>query len=131
MNHQGHHRHTQYILANSEIYGFSPQQRAIVSAIARYLGKSRPDVMDRVLRAVPVEEHSAVARAVSLLRLAVGLNQDRVSAVVKLRIKVYPKRVLLDLSAARGSAELEVWSLRKEADYFREVFRRELAVEAV
>ena len=31
MNHQGHHRHTQYIVANSEMFGFSPQQRAIVS----------------------------------------------------------------------------------------------------
>ena len=41
MNHQGHHRHTQYILANSEIFGFSPEQRAVVAAIARYLGKSR------------------------------------------------------------------------------------------
>lgn len=131
MNHQGHHRHTQYILANSEIYGFSPQQRAIVSAIARYLGKSRPDAMDRVMRAVPVEEHTAVTRAISLLRLAVALNQDRASAAVKLRMKVYPKRVLLDLVAARGGAELEMWSLKKEADYFREVFRRELVVEAV
>ncbi len=43
MNHQGHHRHTQYIIANSEIFGFSPEQRLIVAAIARYLGKSRPD----------------------------------------------------------------------------------------
>ena len=131
MNHQGHHRHTQYILANSEIYGFSPEQRAIVSAIARYLGKSRPDAMDRIMRAVPAEEHTSVARAVGLLRLAVGLNQDRASAAVKLRIKVYPKRVVLDLAAARGGAELEVWSLRKEADYFFEVFRRALVVEAV
>ena len=42
MNHQGHYRHTQYIVANSEIFGFSPEQRMIVSAIARYMGKSRP-----------------------------------------------------------------------------------------
>ena len=47
MNHQGHHRHTQYIIANSEIFGFSPEQRIIVAAIARYLGKSRPDAMDQ------------------------------------------------------------------------------------
>ena len=60
MNHQGHHRHTQYIIANSEIFGFSPEQRAIVSAIARYLGKSRPDPMDRLMRTVPVEEHANV-----------------------------------------------------------------------
>ena len=41
LNYQGHHRHTQYIIGSSELYGFTPQQRALVSAIARYLGKSR------------------------------------------------------------------------------------------
>ncbi len=129
MNHQGHHRHTQYIVANSEIFGFSPEQRAIVSAIARYMGKSRPYAMDRVMRAVPVEEHGNVVQAVVLLRLAIALNQDRANAAVRMRARVYPKRVLLELVPGRGSAELEAWSLRKEAAYFREVFRRELAVE--
>ncbi|HMF62503.1 MAG TPA: Ppx/GppA phosphatase family protein [Edaphobacter sp.] len=129
MNHQGHFRHTQYIIANSEIFGFSPEQRAIVSALARYLGKTRPDPMDRVMRTIPMEEHPHVVRAVVLLRLAVALNQDRASAVVQMRSHVYPKRVLLELVPGRGGAELEAWSLKKEATYFREVFRRELFVE--
>ncbi len=129
MNHQGHHRHTQYILANSEIFGFSPEQRAVVSAIARYLGKSRPDPVDRVMRAVPAEEHTNVVRAVVLLRLAVALNQDRASAVVQMHAHVYPKRVVLELVPGRGGAALEAWSLKKEAAYFREIFDRDLAVE--
>ncbi len=129
MNHQGHHRHTQYIIANSEIFGFSPEQRLLVSAIARFLGKSRPDALDRVMRMVPAEEHVHIVRAVVLLRLAQALNQDRASAVVGLRTLVYPKRVVLQLVPGRGGAELEAWSLKKEAAYFFEVFRRELLVE--
>jgi exopolyphosphatase/guanosine-5'-triphosphate,3'-diphosphate pyrophosphatase len=66
---------------------------------------------------------------VVLLRLAVALNQDRASAAVQMRPHVYPKRVLLELVPGRGGAELEAWSLKKEAAYFREVFRRELFVE--
>ena len=131
MNHQGHHRHSQYIIAHSEIFGFSPAQRAIVAAIARYLGKSRPEAMDRPMRYVPVEEHAHVQSAVVLLRLAEALNQDRATAAVRVRTKVYPKRVVLELIPARGGAELEQWSLKKEAGYFREVFRRELLVEVV
>ena len=129
MNHQGHHRHTQYIIANSEIFGFSPEQRGIVSALARYLGKSRPDPMDRIMRTIPGEEHAHVTRAIVLLRLAVALNQDRASAVVRMKTHVYPKRVLLELVPGRGGAELEAWSLKKEAGYFSEVFDRDLVVE--
>jgi exopolyphosphatase/guanosine-5'-triphosphate,3'-diphosphate pyrophosphatase len=129
MNHQGHYRHSQYIIANSEIFAFSPEQRAIVAAIARYLGKSRPDLMDRPMRALPIEEHTRVQRAIVLLRLAMALNQDRATTAVKVRTHVYPKRVLIELIRSRGGAELEAWSLKKEAAYFREVFRRELFVE--
>lgn len=129
MNHQGHNRHTQYVIANSEIFGFSPGQRAIVAAIARYLGKSRPEPMDRPMRYIPVEEHVHVARAVVLLRLAQAFSQDSANATLKLRSKIYPKRVVLELLPGRGGAELEAWSLRKEAPYFREIFRRELLVE--
>jgi exopolyphosphatase/guanosine-5'-triphosphate,3'-diphosphate pyrophosphatase len=133
MNHQGHHRHTQYILANSEIFGFSPEQRLIVSVIARYMGKTRPEALggsqDRLMRALPVTEQAHVTRAVVLLRLAVALNQDRASAVVGLKTAVYPKRVVLELVPGRGGAALEAWSLKKEAAYFREVLGRDLFVE--
>jgi len=126
INHQGHHRHTQYIISSSEMYGYTPVQRTIVSAIARYLGKSRPEPGDRALRNIPADEHKNVHRAVVLLRLAVALNQDRASDVLRVAAKVYPKRVYVEIKPGRTGAELELWSLRKEADYFREVFGREL-----
>jgi exopolyphosphatase/guanosine-5'-triphosphate,3'-diphosphate pyrophosphatase len=128
MNYQGHHRHAQYIVANSEIFGFNATQRVITSAIARYIGKSRPEPEGRTMRQVPPEEHEHVKRAVVLLRLAVALNQDRASDVLRVRVRVYPKQVMLEISPGRTGAELELWSLRKEAAYFREVFRRELFV---
>jgi exopolyphosphatase/guanosine-5'-triphosphate,3'-diphosphate pyrophosphatase len=128
VNHQGHHRHTQYIVSSSEIYGYTQLQRTTVSAIARYLGKSRPQPGDRALRNIPAEEHKNVHRAVVLLRLAEALNQDRASDVLRVAVKVYPKRVYLELEPGRTGAELELWSLRKETGYFREVFGRELFV---
>jgi exopolyphosphatase/guanosine-5'-triphosphate,3'-diphosphate pyrophosphatase len=126
INHQGHHRHTQYIVSSSEIYGYGQLQRTMVSAIARYLGKSRPQPGDRALRNIPADQHKNVQRAVVLLRLAVALNQDRASDVLRVAVKLYPKRVYLEVQPGRTGAELELWSLRREANYFREVFGREL-----
>jgi exopolyphosphatase / guanosine-5'-triphosphate,3'-diphosphate pyrophosphatase len=128
LNHQGHHRHTQYIISSSEIYGYTMLQRTIISAIARYLGKTRPQPGDRAMRNIPPQEHENVQKSVVLLRLARALNQDRASDVLRVAARVYPKRVLLELEPGRTGAELELWSLRKEAGYFREVFGRELFV---
>ena len=126
INHQGHHRHTQYIISSSEMYGYTQVQRTVVSALARYLGKSRPQPGDRALRNIPAVEHKNVERAILLLRLAVALNQDRASDVLRFTARIYPKRVYLEVKPGRTGAELELWSLRKEGDYFREVFGREL-----
>jgi exopolyphosphatase/guanosine-5'-triphosphate,3'-diphosphate pyrophosphatase len=131
INHQGHHRHTQYIISSSEIYGYTLLQRTILSAIARYLGKTRPQPSDRAMRNLPPEEHDNVRKSVVLLRLARALNQDKASDVVRVTARVYPKRILMELEPGKTGAELELWSLRKEADYFREVFGRELFVTLV
>jgi exopolyphosphatase/guanosine-5'-triphosphate,3'-diphosphate pyrophosphatase len=128
MNYLGHHRHTQYIIANSELYGFTPEQRLIVSAIARYLGKSRPMPGDRVFRQIPVEQHEYVRHAAILLRLAVALHQEQSSAHLAFRTRVAGKRVTIELVPGRRRADLELWSLRKEAGYFREVFARDFFV---
>ena len=50
VNRNGHHRHTYYIISNSEILGYTPQQRRIIAAIARYLGKSRPAMEDAPMK---------------------------------------------------------------------------------
>jgi len=81
------------------------------------------------MRFVPPDEHFSIRRAIVLLRLAVALNQDKASDTLRVAVKIYPKSVVLQLHASRGNAELESWSARKEAAYFREIFRRELLVE--
>jgi exopolyphosphatase/guanosine-5'-triphosphate,3'-diphosphate pyrophosphatase len=72
-----------------------------------------------------------VQSAIVLLRLAMALNQDRASDVLQVRVQIRPKRVTMRLKPGRTGAELEMWALRKEAAYFREVFRRELFAELI
>src|SRR2546430_6372604 len=56
VNRSGRHRHAYYIISNSEILGYTPQQRRIIAAIARYLGKSRPTPGDSPIAALTMEE---------------------------------------------------------------------------
>jgi len=66
--HQGHHRHTQYIISSSEIYGYTQLQRTMVSAICALFRQEPTAAGDRALRNIPIEEHKHVHRAVVLLR---------------------------------------------------------------
>ena len=130
-NRNGHHRHTYYIIANSEILGYTPQQRRIIGSIARYLGKSRPTPGDGPMSTLSPEEQENVEKASILLRIARALNMGRSQSVGKVAVSARSGRVSMKLTPrGKASVDLEVWSIEKDRAYFREVFGRELSVAA-
>jgi exopolyphosphatase/guanosine-5'-triphosphate,3'-diphosphate pyrophosphatase len=131
VNRNGHHRHTYYIIANSEILGYTPQQRRIIAAIARYLGKSRPTSDDAPMSPLTPEERVHVVRASVLLRLARAANLGRSQSVARIAASARNGKVSLKLIArGKASVDLELWAIEKDSAYFREVFGRTLSVAA-
>jgi exopolyphosphatase/guanosine-5'-triphosphate,3'-diphosphate pyrophosphatase len=132
VNRNGHHRHTYYIISNSEILGYTPQQRRIIAAIARFLGKSRPLAEEAAMKAIDPADRAPVQKAILLLRLARSLNLGRSRAVEKVRVSHRAGEVKLTLVPRRRmGVDLELWAIEKDAAYFREVFGRELSTAAV
>jgi len=131
VNRNGHHRHTYYIIANSEILGYTPQQRAIIGSIARYLGKSRPAPGDGPMNSLSPADQENVTKASMLLRIARVLHMGRSQSVARVALSARNGKVSMKLTP-RGKAgvDLEVWSIEKDRSYFREVFGRELSVAA-
>jgi exopolyphosphatase / guanosine-5'-triphosphate,3'-diphosphate pyrophosphatase len=132
LNRNGHHRHTYYIISNSEILGYTPQQRRIIAAIARYVGKSRPTPEDGPMKAIDPVDRPSVQKAIMLLRLARAMHLGRSRAVEKVRVSHQAAEVRLTLVPRRRMGiDLELWAIERDADYFREVFGRELSTAAV
>jgi exopolyphosphatase/guanosine-5'-triphosphate,3'-diphosphate pyrophosphatase len=131
VNRNGRHRHTHYIISNSEILGYTPQQRRLIAAVARYLGKSRPTLEDGPMKLLDPGDRADVQKAILLLRLARALNLGRSRAVERVRVAVRSAEVKLTLVPRRRmGVDLELWAIEKERDYFREVFGRELSTAA-
>src|SRR5438046_736513 len=131
VNRNGRHRHTYYIIANSEILGYTPEQRRVIAAIARYLGKSRPSPGDGPMKVLPPTDRDHVRRASLLLRLARALNLGRSGAVKDVRLRVRDIETQLVLIPKRtAGVDLELWAIEKEKDYFRELFARTLSAAA-
>src|SRR3954471_8954238 len=128
LNRAGAHRHSFYIIKNSEIFGFTPEQRSMMAVIARFVGKSKPAPQDRFVKQLLPQQLKPAVMCNELLRLARALNQGRRSAVRSLRARVGKYHVTLFLQT-KARAELELWALTKEADYFRFVFGRTLSAE--
>ena len=131
VNRNGRHRHTYYIISNSDILGYTPQQRRIIAAIARYLGKSRPATDERPMEVLTPEERGYVAKASVLLRLARAINLGRSQSVARISLSARRGTVTLKLIRRRhASVDLELWAIEKDRAYFREVFGRALSAAA-
>ena len=126
INRTGRRRHSYYVIAHSEIFGYTVQQRRVIAAITRYVGGSRPTQQSRAVRILDPADRGLLERAVLLLRMARALEQGRRGAVKGLKTRVEPNRVLLAVDEKSTGAELEIWALRKERSYFREVFGKDL-----
>ncbi len=123
VNRTGRHRHTYYIISHSEILGYTPHQRKVIAAIARYLGKSRPSAEDGPIKMLPPFDQKQIAKVSLLLRLAWALNLGRSGALKTSRVKIHEGAVDLVLVPKHPmSVDLELWAVEKEKAYFREVF---------
>jgi exopolyphosphatase/guanosine-5'-triphosphate,3'-diphosphate pyrophosphatase len=84
VNRTGWHRHAFYLIANSEILGYTPGQRRVMAAISRYLGSALPSSGDKLIKSLDAPYREHVPKAVALLRLARALNQGRSRAVASI-----------------------------------------------
>lgn len=129
VNRAGRYRNAHYIISHSEIFGYTPAQRTVIAAIARYMGGARPRPEDRVIRAVPAAERAHIPAAVALLRVAAALDESRKENVTGVSLRVNKNRVEVRLHSRRH-AELELWSLGKEREFFSQALGAKLLLPA-
>ncbi|MFW2386855.1 MAG: exopolyphosphatase [Polyangiales bacterium] len=81
VNYTGHHKHGAYLVASSDLPGFSRDEQALVAALIR---GHRRKLDDSFFEALPLELQVTAMRLCALLRLAVLLNRNRDPEVVSL-----------------------------------------------
>lgn len=116
-----HHKHSQYLIENSEIAGFNESEHLLVACIARYHRKSDPSVEHASFAALSKEDQKKVQILSSLLRLADSLDREHQSKVDRLFIKKKESSILIVLRG-KGDLSLECWSFKKKSKLFSELF---------
>ena len=127
VNSARHHKHTYYLIANSELPGWSDRERLLIANIARYHRGSWPNHAHDGYSELGSKEQRAVEPLAALLRLADACDQGRRRQVQSVLAVTKSDRVEVSLLAST-EAELERWAAAKTADLFRKVFGRKLEV---
>jgi exopolyphosphatase/guanosine-5'-triphosphate,3'-diphosphate pyrophosphatase len=124
VSHSQHHRHTFYLIRNSELLGFTENEKAIMANVARYHRKSHPKLKHEGFMELSPEDRDAVIRLASLLRIADGLDRSHTSAVRDLSVEKKAGRLVFILKPRRhASASLEIWGAERKKQLFEETFK--------
>jgi len=116
-----HHKHSFYLISESDIVGLSARDRLLVANIARYHRKSFPKGQHANLQDLDAKEKKTMHKLASILRVADALDRDHASQKMPLSIKIRGNRIMLGLPPAKERSFYR-WILAAKADLLSEVY---------
>jgi exopolyphosphatase/guanosine-5'-triphosphate,3'-diphosphate pyrophosphatase len=123
-----HHKHSLYLITNSEVPELTQRETEIVANLARYHRKGVPAEHHEAFMALPADDKDRVVKLASILRIADALDREHLQAVRGVTARVTRGgKLKLDLDAD-GDLLLERWALRRKADLFATTFGLEVVV---
>ncbi|MBD2252742.1 Ppx/GppA phosphatase family protein [Nostoc parmelioides] len=130
VSHSSHHKHSYYLIRNSELLGYNETEIEIIANLARYHRKSPPKKKHENFRNLLSKEHRQVVSQLSaLLRLAVALDRRQIGAIAQIKCDYYHHfqqfNLLIYPSRPDDDCALELWSL----DYKKAAFEAEFGVK--
>ncbi|MBV9774472.1 MAG: Ppx/GppA family phosphatase [Gemmatimonadetes bacterium] len=120
-----HHKHSLYLISQSELPGFAPEEIWLVANVARYHRKGEPTTDHDSFARLSPEERERVTRMAALLRIADALDREHQQNVAAVRARVEKGRLVLEAEGT-GDLLLERWALRQKAGLFARVFGMEV-----
>jgi len=121
ISYKKHHKHSLYVIFNSELPGFSEHEMLITANIARYHRKSEPKSVHELYQALTRAEQEAVVKLAALLRVADALDREHTQNVHNVSALVDRQYLALELHGV-GEMRLERWALRKKDQLFSRAF---------
>ncbi|MEN9281470.1 MAG: hypothetical protein RL594_405 [Bacteroidota bacterium] len=119
-----HHKHSEYIIRNCVMPGFTSDETILIASIARYHRKSHPKRKHVGFASLSEAEQRLVVVLASILRIAEGLDRRQQSVVQDLELRLTSSRIEISLRVDTGIPDVELWSAERRTSLLEETFQR-------
>lgn len=117
----GHHKHGQYIVENSEIFGFSRADIRIVGNVIRYHRKSGPNSSHVGYMTLRREHRITVLKLSAILRVADALDRGHAQRVKSITMERQEDDMVFQCEYS-GDISVEKYGVQVKGNMFEEVF---------
>jgi exopolyphosphatase/guanosine-5'-triphosphate,3'-diphosphate pyrophosphatase len=123
-----HHKHSLYIIAESELPGLTAAEMLMVANVARYHRKNTPAEHHEYFTRLDEKNRERVVKLSAILRLADALDREHLQRVEKVHADVVPDALKLT-ATGRGDLLLERWAVQRKAQFFEKTFNVKVQLE--
>jgi exopolyphosphatase/guanosine-5'-triphosphate,3'-diphosphate pyrophosphatase len=121
VSYKGHHKHSLYLISNSELPSFDQREMQMVANVARYHRKALPTAHHHYFMLLSENDRERVTRLAAILRIADSLDREHRQQIKHVTARVTGKELSLWVDGAAG-ALLEGLTLRKKSNLFTRVY---------
>ncbi|MCX8497718.1 MAG: HD domain-containing protein [Akkermansiaceae bacterium] len=118
---RAHHKHSEYIILNSEVFGLDRLDVTIVALVARYHRHSGPRLDHPSYAALTTDDRIRVSKLAAILRVADALERTHAQRVSNIEIRREPGKLHIRLPGLADAA-VERLAMAAKADLFEQVF---------
>jgi exopolyphosphatase/guanosine-5'-triphosphate,3'-diphosphate pyrophosphatase len=136
VSHDGHHKHSYYIIRNTEhLSGFTDNEIELIAQVARYHRKSPPKMSHDAFAALSEHDRTTVRVLAAILRVAMGLDCTHEAVVSTLGLRLdgdgdADDAVVIEVGLRPGAtAELELFTANEHRGLLEQVVGRPIRVE--
>ncbi len=123
-----HHKHSHYLVGNSDMSGFTNRERELIANLCRYHRKSMPAASHSNWQALNAEDKRILLLLIPLLRLADNLDVSHEQRVESLSCWIRDSQVVLQLGSP-ADVSLEQWAAERSGETFRQVYNRPVVTQ--
>ncbi len=121
INVRSNHKHTMYLIRNSELFGLSRRDVLLVALVARYHRRSSPQPDHEGYATLDRNDRVAVSKLAAILRIAIALDESRSQRITGFKCRHENNRLVIAASGVED-VSLEQLALRQTVNLFEEVF---------
>ena len=122
-----HHKHSEYIVRNADLPGFTDHERILIALLCRYHRKAMPQQRHVEFQALSPEERRVLQLLIPLLRLADSLDRANQQHVESIAIEDHITALVAKIKT-RGDSDLDEWAAERLTGVFQQVYGKPLEV---
>jgi exopolyphosphatase/guanosine-5'-triphosphate,3'-diphosphate pyrophosphatase len=129
ISHASHHKHSHYLIQNSETLGFTIDEISVIANVARYHRKSHPKGRHPAFAQLRAADQQRVRYLSAILRVADGLDRTHKGSIASVETAFDDRNITFKVTSPAGvSPTFELWSANRKKDLMEEIFKRQVRV---